>query len=256
MPARAPIEAVATDPSIYEPLVGPVARAVATSRSWPQPGRALVVFLDLPLLTDDAAPYAPYAAAYADPWPGSVLLYRSATNSDYALDTTLTQSRHASARRRPISIPARVALGPGQHAVGSSSIQRHAVVGRRPRGARRRQCARRAERGWRMGDRAVRHRHADRAERMDAHAICCAAARHRRRDARSGRGGARVVVLDGAPSPASSAAKATSRCRSITCGARKESRSPIPPISRRRCNSPASALRRCRRMRANAAYDA
>jgi len=83
------LETVATDPSIYQPLVG-AARSTGQLESLRQPGRALVVFLDLPLLTDDQSPYAPLLAAYADPWPGSVQVFKSTTGSDYSLAATLT----------------------------------------------------------------------------------------------------------------------------------------------------------------------
>jgi hypothetical protein len=56
-----------------------------------QPGRALAVFLDLPLLTTDQKPDAPLVAAYADPWPGAVQVLRSATDSRYALDASVTR---------------------------------------------------------------------------------------------------------------------------------------------------------------------
>jgi hypothetical protein len=55
-----------------------------------QPGRALVVFADLPLLTSDQKPWDAFAAAFASPWPGSVLVMRSASDSNYKLDTTLS----------------------------------------------------------------------------------------------------------------------------------------------------------------------
>ena len=82
------IQAIATDPSIYEIFPG-VARVPAISRA-ATPGRALTVFLDLPLLSADQNGWAPLAAAYADPWPGAVFVLRSATESNYQLDTSLT----------------------------------------------------------------------------------------------------------------------------------------------------------------------
>jgi hypothetical protein len=56
-----------------------------------QPGRALVVFLDLPLLGDAQNPNAPLVAAYVDPWPGQVLVLRSATDANFLIDTALTR---------------------------------------------------------------------------------------------------------------------------------------------------------------------
>lgn len=46
------------------------------------------VFMDLPMLRSVDVPYCPYAAAYVTPWPG-VNVYRSITDSNYGLDTTL-----------------------------------------------------------------------------------------------------------------------------------------------------------------------
>ena len=82
------IQAVATDPSVYDRYAGP-SRAPAMAAQAAQTGRALAVFLDLPLLTDDQVPWAPYVAATATPWPGQVAVWRSATTSNYARDTSL-----------------------------------------------------------------------------------------------------------------------------------------------------------------------
>jgi GTA TIM-barrel-like domain/Putative phage tail protein len=82
------VQAVATDPSIYEAIVGP-SRAPSVAQQVVQTGRALVVFADLPLLTADQTPWEPFAAAFADPWPGSVLVLKSASDSNYTLDATL-----------------------------------------------------------------------------------------------------------------------------------------------------------------------
>ncbi|MBV8800485.1 MAG: glycoside hydrolase/phage tail family protein [Alphaproteobacteria bacterium] len=87
--ARA-VQAVATDPSIYEEIVGP-ARAPGQMQSLSSPGRALAAFLDLPWLTEDQKPWDAFAAAFALPWPGSVLVFRSASDSNFVLDTTLTK---------------------------------------------------------------------------------------------------------------------------------------------------------------------
>ncbi|HEY2032083.1 MAG TPA: phage tail protein, partial [Rhizomicrobium sp.] len=82
------IQAAATDPSIYEIFPGVTRVPVVAKTS--AAGRALVAFLDLPLLSSDQKPWSPFAAAFADPWPCSVLILRSATDSNYQLDTSLT----------------------------------------------------------------------------------------------------------------------------------------------------------------------
>jgi len=84
------VEAVATDPSVYETVVGPQ-RTTSVLQTLRQPGRALVVFLDLPLLSDAQNPNAPLVAAYADPWPGAVQILKSPTGSNYVLDTSVTR---------------------------------------------------------------------------------------------------------------------------------------------------------------------
>lgn len=85
--ARA-IEAVATDPSLYEPLTGP-SRAPGMLQTLASVGRALVVFLDLPLISGNERDWAPHVAAFAAPWPGGVQVLRSASSSNYVLDTAL-----------------------------------------------------------------------------------------------------------------------------------------------------------------------
>jgi hypothetical protein len=67
--------AIMTDPSLYDALTGS-ARSVTAQAILRQPGKPLVVFLDLPLIDDDQNPNAPYAAAFADPWPGTVQIYK------------------------------------------------------------------------------------------------------------------------------------------------------------------------------------
>ena len=85
------IEAVVTDPSLYESLNGP-SRAPGAVQTLSPPGRALAVFLDLPLLTGAESPYAPVAAAFASPWPGAVQIMKSAGPSNYALNLTLARA--------------------------------------------------------------------------------------------------------------------------------------------------------------------
>ncbi|HEY2069836.1 MAG TPA: glycoside hydrolase TIM-barrel-like domain-containing protein [Rhizomicrobium sp.] len=83
------IQAVATDPSIYETIVGP-SRGVGVALPPVQTGRALLVFLDLPLLRAEQTAWDPFVAGLASPWPGSLPVLRSASDANFALDTTLT----------------------------------------------------------------------------------------------------------------------------------------------------------------------
>lgn len=80
------IEAVATDPSIYAAYTGRD-RSVSPSSTIRQSGRPLVVFLDLPLFAGSQNAASPFAAAFADPWPGSVLIYKES-----ALAATLAKA--------------------------------------------------------------------------------------------------------------------------------------------------------------------
>ena len=88
--ARA-IQAVATDPSIYEPLTGP-ARGPLAAQALAPPGKALAVFLDLPLLTGTEVPHAPTVAAFAAPWPGTVQILKSVSDSNFTLNRALAKA--------------------------------------------------------------------------------------------------------------------------------------------------------------------
>ena len=48
----------------------------------------LLAMMDLPVLRSMDTPYQPYAAAFVQPWPG-VNIYKSITDANYGLDTTL-----------------------------------------------------------------------------------------------------------------------------------------------------------------------
>lgn len=84
------IEAVATDPSLYDAARG-ASRPPAMAQTLPQPGRPLLFFLDLPWLRDGQKTSAPFVAAYANPWPGDVAVLRSPAESGFVLDATITQ---------------------------------------------------------------------------------------------------------------------------------------------------------------------
>lgn len=84
------LEAVRAEPSIFVPAILP---------SLPRPYSAPlsdtpvdVQFFDLPLLSGDELPHAPYVAAYANPWRGAVGVWSSVSDDGYALTTTLPQA--------------------------------------------------------------------------------------------------------------------------------------------------------------------
>nr|WP_299837824.1 glycoside hydrolase/phage tail family protein [uncultured Jannaschia sp.] len=81
------IEAVRTDLSVYEPVNR---EEVIRKRSRPRiPLPAEIQVLDLPLLSNDHRPHAPYIAATANPWLGPIAVTSSIDDSDYKLNTII-----------------------------------------------------------------------------------------------------------------------------------------------------------------------
>ncbi len=78
------IEAVRIDPEVYVPADIP--DDLVPGRSFVPPTPVLPLFLDLPLLTGDEVPHAPHIAVTGVPWPGSVALYSSRSDQNYALN--------------------------------------------------------------------------------------------------------------------------------------------------------------------------
>lgn len=77
--------------------IAPTRPAVTTPLARPWPARVTEVpveaqFLDLPLLTGDETPHAPYICAAATPWLGQVAVWSSVSDDTYALNTVVTQS--------------------------------------------------------------------------------------------------------------------------------------------------------------------
>jgi hypothetical protein len=70
------IEAVRVSPAVYEaPIATGGYRAPLINAA---PGQPVFELMNLPLMRDGDDPAAPYVAAFADPWPGAVALYRLA----------------------------------------------------------------------------------------------------------------------------------------------------------------------------------
>ena len=81
------IEATRVEPVVYQTqdtIDAPVVLPPVTS-----PVPVELVFMDLPLLTGDEVPHAPFAAAAATPWPGNIAIYSAAQDSGYALQDVL-----------------------------------------------------------------------------------------------------------------------------------------------------------------------
>jgi hypothetical protein len=79
------VEAVRVAPAVYDAPVATGGFKVPAAA--PVFGAPAFELMNLPLLADDDDPSAPYFAAFADPWPGAVALYRGAS----ALAATATQ---------------------------------------------------------------------------------------------------------------------------------------------------------------------
>ncbi|MEM6849948.1 MAG: phage tail protein, partial [Pseudomonadota bacterium] len=79
------IEAVRIEPSIYNQV--DLQEVPASRRAVPGPVPVNAFFMDLPLILGTEAEAVPHVAASADPWPGSVAVYRSQSGEDFRLDT-------------------------------------------------------------------------------------------------------------------------------------------------------------------------
>ncbi|WP_254703802.1 glycoside hydrolase TIM-barrel-like domain-containing protein [Roseovarius sp. THAF9] len=82
------LEAVRIEPESYR--AAEFEDEAVTMRPFVPPSPVAPFFLDLPLLTGDEVPHAPHFAVTARPWPGSVALYASDEDSNYALNTLVT----------------------------------------------------------------------------------------------------------------------------------------------------------------------
>ncbi|SEK92101.1 Putative phage tail protein [Roseivivax marinus] len=78
------VDAVRVDPDVYEAAAFP--DTPATLRPFVPAVPVMPVFLDLPLMRGDEVPHAPHLALSASPWPGSVAIYDSPVDGDYALN--------------------------------------------------------------------------------------------------------------------------------------------------------------------------
>ncbi|WP_120500968.1 glycoside hydrolase/phage tail family protein [Roseovarius sp. EL26] len=79
------LDGVRIDAESYRPV--DFVDAVPNLAGFVPPAPVSPFFLDLPLLTGDEVPHAPYLAVAADPWPGSAALYASDFDSNYRLNT-------------------------------------------------------------------------------------------------------------------------------------------------------------------------
>lgn len=82
-------EAVQIEASVYKPTG--YEDQTASTQPFAAPVPVLPLFMDLPLLTGDETPHAPHLAVTATPWPGSVAVYGSDRDANYALTQLATK---------------------------------------------------------------------------------------------------------------------------------------------------------------------
>lgn len=83
------VDAVRVEPEIWQP--SDWVDAPVTARAFVPPVPVLPLMLDLPLLTGDEVAHAPHLAITAQPWPGSVAVYGSSSDSNYTLNRLVSQ---------------------------------------------------------------------------------------------------------------------------------------------------------------------
>lgn len=83
-------EATRIDAELYRPQTNAGDTPVLAPYVGPVPVDML--FMDLPQLTGDETPHAPYVAAAGRPWPGSIALYSAPQDSGYTLQEVITDS--------------------------------------------------------------------------------------------------------------------------------------------------------------------
>ncbi len=84
--ARA-IEAVRVEASAYRPAAAAETRV--ETKVTPPPGPITALVMDLPIAEGGTEDHQPHIAVTSDPWAGAVAIYRSATEEDFALVTTV-----------------------------------------------------------------------------------------------------------------------------------------------------------------------
>ncbi len=78
------IEAVRIEPDVYSP--SEMADDDPVQSAFEPLVPVLPLFMDLPLMSGDEVPHAPHLAVTATPWPGSVAVYTSGSDDNYALN--------------------------------------------------------------------------------------------------------------------------------------------------------------------------
>ena len=94
------LEAVRVEPEIYQP--SDEVDSPTPLRPFTAPAPVFSLFLDLPLLSGEESPVAPYLAVSASPWPGSVAVYSSSADHGYRLNRLMTRNSVIGVTRSPL----------------------------------------------------------------------------------------------------------------------------------------------------------
>ncbi|MEL7165081.1 MAG: glycoside hydrolase/phage tail family protein [Pseudomonadota bacterium] len=81
------LEAVRIEPDVY--TASELPDQLPSVSAFVPPVPLTSTFLDLPLITGDEVPHAPYLAATGTPWPGSVALYQSRSDENFTLNSII-----------------------------------------------------------------------------------------------------------------------------------------------------------------------
>ncbi|MEM6887150.1 MAG: glycoside hydrolase TIM-barrel-like domain-containing protein [Pseudomonadota bacterium] len=95
------VEAVRIENEVYQPAA--VEEEVASARAFVPPLPVLPLYMDLPLISGDEVPHAPYIAITAEPWPGGAAVYRSFTDSNFGLLNLMGQRATIGRTQNPLA---------------------------------------------------------------------------------------------------------------------------------------------------------
>ncbi|CUI00997.1 baseplate multidomain protein megatron [Leisingera aquaemixtae] len=105
-------EAVRIEPGTYD--LAAVAEELPGVNAFAAPGPVLPLFLDLPLMRGDEVPHAPHLALTAQAWPGSVAVYGSEEDENYALEQVIAARQVIGVTETPL-----LAAGAGRWDLGA-----------------------------------------------------------------------------------------------------------------------------------------
>ncbi|MDC0656501.1 glycoside hydrolase/phage tail family protein [Leisingera sp. SS27] len=106
------VEAVRIEPGSYD--LDAVAEELPGVNAFAAPGPVLPLFMDLPLMRGDEVPHAPHLALTAAAWPGSVAVYGSEADENYALEQVVAARQVVGVTETPL-----YAAGPGRWDLGA-----------------------------------------------------------------------------------------------------------------------------------------